>query len=140
MTTPKAAKLGRALVLPGATIGGEVGSFYTDFAIWNQDGTESRTLNGLVDTGASFTQVPAWILDEVGIVRRRTRRFSLADGTTRELPDGVVDLEIEGEKEPVVVIFSPDPEKAVLGSIALVSFGLAADAKHRRLIPGELTL
>lgn len=140
MTTPKAVKAEPWIILPGTTVGGEVGTFHVDFVIWNQDGTESRTLNGLVDTGASFTQVPAWILDEMGIVRRRTRKFSLADGSTRELPVGMVDLEIEGETEPVVVIFGPDPEKTLLGAIALESFGLAADAKHRRLIPGELTL
>ena len=140
MTTPKAVKAEPWIILPGTTVGGEVGTFHVDFVIWNRDGTESRTLNGLVDTGASFTQVPAWILDEMGIVRRRTRMFSLADGTTRELPVGVVDLEIGGETEPVAVIFGPDPEKTLLGAIALESFGLAADAKHRRLIPGELTL
>ena len=140
MSTSKHTKAEPWIILPGTTVGGEVGTFDADFIIWSRDGVQSRPLSGLVDTGASFTQVPAGILDELGIVRRRTRRFSLADGTTRDLPVGVVDLEIGGETEPVVVIFGPDPEKVLLGAIALESFGLAADAKSRRLIPGELTL
>ena len=55
------------IILPGTTVGGEVGTFYVDFVIWNQDKSRSRTLNGLVDTGASYTLVPASILEELGI-------------------------------------------------------------------------
>ena len=43
------------IILPGTTVGGEAGTFYVDFVIRNQDKTRSRTLNGLVDTGASHT-------------------------------------------------------------------------------------
>ena len=85
---------GEKLILPGTTVGGEVGTFYVDFTLWNRDRTLSRSLNGLVDTGASYTQVPASILDELGIERFESRVFSLADGSQREFSLGWVEMEL----------------------------------------------
>ena len=84
------------IILPGTTVGGEVGTFYVDFVIRNQDQSRSRTLNGLVDTGASHTLVPGSILEELDIERLRSRVFSLADGSRRELFVGWVEMELEG--------------------------------------------
>ncbi len=128
------------IILPGTTVGGEVGTFYVDFVIWNQGRTQSRTLNGLVDTGASYTLIPASILEELGIERIRSRLFSLADGSKRELSIGRANLELEGQSDDVHVIFGLDGKKVLLGAMALEAFALAADAKNRRLIPAELTL
>ena len=126
--------------LPGTTVGGAVGTFYADFILWNQDHTRSRTLNGLVDTGASYTLVPASILEELGIERFETRTFTLADGSRREMSIGLGDMELDGRGRTVYVLFGDEKGKVALGSMALSAFGLAADAKNRRLIPGELTL
>ena len=117
-----------------------MGSFYNDFTVWNRDRTQSRTLNGLVDTGASYTLIPAEILDEIGIERVQTRVFSLADGSKRELPLGWVEMELEGETGYVHVVFGPANGKVLLGAMALETFALATDAKYRCLIPAELTL
>lgn len=126
--------------LPGTTVGGAVGTFYADFTLWNQDHTRSRTLNGRVDTGVSYTLVPAAILEELGIARFETRTFSLADGSRREMSIGLVDLELDGRRRMVYVLFDDEKGQVVLGAMALSAFALAADAKNRRLIPGELTL
>ena len=128
------------LILPGTTVGGEVGTFYVDFTLWNRDMTDSLTLNGLVDTGASYTQVPASILEELGIERERSRVFTLADGSKQELFIGLVRMGLQGEDASVYVIFGDENGKILLGALALESFGLAADAKNKKLIPGELTL
>ena len=127
------------IILPGTTVGGEVGTFSVDFVIWNRNRTESRSLNGVVDTGASYTIVPASILDELGIERRRTRTFKLADGSRREMSLGWVEIELEGEIDYVHIVFGPDQDTILLGAMTLEVFALAADAKHRRLIPAELT-
>ena len=131
---------GEKLILPGTTVGGEVGTFYVDFTLWNRDRTRSRTLNGLVDTGASYTQVPASILDELGIERFESRVFSLADGSQREFSLGWVEMELQGRPGFVYVIFGDEGGKMLLGATALEAYGLAADAKNKKLIPGELTL
>ena len=128
------------IILPGTTVGGEVGTFYVDFVISNQDRSRSRTLNGLVDTGASYTLITASILEELGIERAESRVFSLADGSRQELSIGWADMELDGRSSPVSVVFGLDSRKILLGAMALESFALAADAKNRRLIPAELTL
>ena len=128
------------IILPGTTVRGEVGTFHADFVIWNQDKTRSRTLNGLVDTGASYTLVPASILEELGVERLRSRVFSLADGSRRELFMDWVEMELEGQTDQVSVVFGLDSGKILLGAMALETFALAADAQNRRLIPAELTL
>ena len=127
------------IILPGTTVGGKVGTFYVDFTIWNRDRTQSRTLNGLVDTGASYTLVPASILDELGIERDESEVFTLADGSTQELSIGWANMELEGRTRPVYVIFGAS-ETILLGAMALEAFALAADAKNHRLIRAQLTL
>ena len=127
------------LVLPGTTIGGEVGTFSVDFTLWSGDGTRSLDLNGLVDTGASYTLIPAALLDDLGVARRETLTFRLADGSTQEFDIGWADIELEGRTKPVYVVFGPD-NRILLGAMALEAFALAADAKNRRLVPADLTL
>jgi predicted aspartyl protease len=107
-TTARELLPGEKLILPGTTVGGEVGTFYVDFTLWNRDRTRSRTLNGLVDTGASYTQVPASILDELGIERFESRVFSLADGSQREFSLGWVEMELQGRPGFVYVIFGDE--------------------------------
>ena len=117
-----------------------MGTFYVDFIVWNRDKTESRTLNGLVDTGSTYTLIPEVILEEMGIEKMRSLRFNLADGSRTELPIGRAEIELEGQVELVPVVFGPDPERILLGAVALELFVLAADAAHQRLIPADLTL
>ena len=127
------------LVLPGTTIGGEVGTFYVDFTLWSGDGSRSLELNGLVDTGASYTLIPASALTELGIEPEKIRSFQLANGNTQDFPVGRANIELENNTENVHVVFGPD-NRILLGAMALEAFALAADAKNRRLVPADLTL
>ena len=127
------------LILPGSTVGGDVGTFYADFTLWNPDQTRSRTLNGLVDTGASYTLIPASILTELGIAPEKTKQFQLANGTTQDFPVGWARIELDGQQENVHIVFGPE-NRVLLGAMALEAFALAADAANRRLIPADLTL
>lgn len=119
-----------------------MGTFSVDFTIWNRERTQSHTLSGLVDTSKFHTLVPEAILDLLGVDREDTSTFILPDGSERDLSTGAVYMELEGKDSiiPVPVIFWTDPAEAALGRMALITFGLAADAKNRRLIPAELTL
>ncbi len=128
------------IILPGTTIGGEVGTFRVDFTIRNRNTGQSRELNGLVDTGASYTIIPAGILDELGIEHDETELFSLADGSVQELDIGWADMVLEGRTRSVYVVFGTSSEKILLGAMALEAFALAADAKNHRLIRAELTI
>ncbi len=140
--TPKQKTSEPQIILPGTTVGGEVGTFSVDFVIRNQARTESRSLNGVVDTDKFHTLIPEAILDELEVEREDTGEFTLPDRSERHLSTGAVYMEIEGEDSmiPVPVIFWTDPADVVLGRMALIIFALAADAKHRRLISADLTL
>ena len=129
------------IILPGTTIGGEVGTFRADFVIRNRaDTMRSEALSGVVDTGASYTVVPATTLDELGIERERSINFTLADGSQRRMDIGWVQMDLEGQSGHVYVVFGQDNSPILLGAMALETFALAADAKNRRLIPAQATL
>ena len=128
------------IILPGTTIGGDVGTFSVDFIIRNRNDGRERSLNGVVDTGASFTVIPEHISDDLGVPRDEVELFSLADGSIQELALGRAEMELEGRTRDVYVVFGASREKILLGAMALEAFALAADAKNRRLIRGELTL
>ena len=128
------------MVLPATVVGGDLGIFYADFTLWNPEMTDSRTLTALVDTGASYVQVPASILEELGIRQVRTRRFTLADGSRRELPMGLTPIELEEDIASVYVIFGDEGSSILLGALALETFALAVDAKRRVFIPADLPL
>ena len=129
----------RWIILPGTTVGGKVGTFNVDFTIWNLDKTHSSTMNGLVDTGASYTLIPAGVLGELGVEQEETEEFRLADGSVRELAIGRAEMELEGRTRTIYVVFGAS-DTVLLGAMALEAFALAADAKNHRLIRAELTL
>jgi len=128
------------IILPGTTIGGQVGTFRVDFTVRNRVDGRERTLNGLVDTGASYTVIPEHILDELGIPRDEVELFSLADGSVQELAIGRAEMQLDARSRDVCVVFGTSREKILLGAMALEAFALAADANNRRLIRAELTL
>ena len=128
------------IILPGTTVGSEVGIFSVDFSIRHKNGTQPRFLNGVVDTGSSFVIIPEQILNEMGVAKDEEALFRLADGSVREMFLGETLLDWQGRTKTVQVVFGPDLRKVLLGAMALEAFGLAADAKNHRLIPAELTL
>ena len=129
------------MILPGTTVGGEVGTFQTDFIIRNRtDAALEITLNGLVDTGASYTVIPAGMLDGLGVKRDETLTFEFADGSTHDLDVGIVEMELQQRVKLVYVVFGDEASPILLGAMALESFALAADAKNRTLIPAQLTI
>ena len=133
-------KVGEPMVLPATVVGGELGIFYTDFVLWNPEKTASRTLTALVDTVASYVQVPASILDELGIRRERMSRFRLADGSIREMSMGLTPIELEDDIASVYVVFGDEGCSILLGALAMETFALAVDAKRRVFIPADLPL
>ena len=115
-----------------------MGTFFVDFTLWNWQMEQSRTLNGLVDTGATYPQVPASILDELSIERTDSVRFRLADGTRVDRGLGRVVIDLQSVARPVSVVFGPEGSSILLGALALEECGLAADVRNRRLVPADL--
>ena len=126
-------------ILPGTTVGGELGIFRVDFTLRNPHNGQSRALNGLVDTGASYTIIPAAVLEELGVAPLRSVRVRYADGSFAELGLGEAQMELEGRTRTVQVLFGTSADTFLLGAMALAAFALAADATNRRLIPAQVT-
>ena len=105
------------------------------FTLYCPDRSLSRPLIGVVDTGASFTVIPAHILDEMVITRAERETFTLADGSLHNLDIGYARVELQGYTEVVRVVFGSDPHKILIGFTTLLDLRLAVDPVHRRLLP-----
>ena len=141
MTTPTKSETDRPwLILPGTTIGGQVGIFSKPLTVYNPDRTELRDLDGVVDTGAIHSIVPARILEALDIPIYESQPYRLADGSIVQLPIGFSPVGLEGRVLVVPLLFGADPRQVLIGATTLEIFGYAADPRHQRLIPATLTL
>ena len=127
-------------ILPGSAIGGQVGIFNAPFTVYSPDLTRSRSLAGVVDTGALHTIVPSPILEALDIPVYTRRQYELADGSVVNMPLGSAQIELQGEIIAVPVLFGIDPRNILIGATTLEIFGWAADVKSQRFIPATLPL
>jgi aspartyl protease family protein len=93
-----------------------------------------------VDTGATLSWVPRWILERLGSPVFSRLPFERADGRSLERDVTTVLLTIDRRKAPVPVAFGEPGEAAVLGATALESLGLLVDPVAPKLIPRNLRL
>lgn len=93
-----------------------------------------EALEALVDTGATYTTVPATVLRRLGVTPHRQETFLLADGRRVARPLGRAWVRINGRDEATVVVFG-DEGAVLLGAYTLEGLGLAADPVNRRLVP-----
>jgi clan AA aspartic protease len=94
-----------------------------------QNGTYEAVF--LVDTGATDSMAPASELSRVGIQPVGTTTYELADGSLREYPFGLAQIEFMGEITAGRVIFGPENIEPILGITALESVGITVDPTTR---------
>ena len=133
-------KAERWVILPGTTIGGNVGVFDVECTVGSADDDSFARLIGVVDTGALYTVIPERVLDGLGIARDESEIFTLADGSNVEVDIGLALIWIEDRSRAVHVAFGSDPELVLIGAMTLERFGVAADPVHRRLVPARITM
>ena len=106
------------------------------------DTTRSRfeTVEAWVDTGASYTLVPAIILDHLGYTPTHRRPFRLANGSVVEIGLCQVPLRIGEETSIVSCVFGDNDSEALFGATALEEFGLGVDPVNHTLVPIVLNL
>lgn len=98
------------------------------------------TVEGIVDTGATLSLVPAETLDRLGVRRIERIQLDLADGTLLERDLGHVMIRIGKRSAPASVVFGEAGDATLLGVTALEQLGLTVDPVHRRLIPTSYKL
>lgn len=112
-----------------------MGVFHWPIRLESMDGARSLELDAMVDTGASYTIVPASALRELGVAPMDTIGLVLADGRSVEYEIGEARATIDGRSIPTLVVFGDDDARALLGAYTLEGLRLAVDPTHRRLIP-----
>lgn len=113
-----------------------MGTFSVTVTIVNPlDPTRHTTLECLVDSGASYSIIPATALEQLGIQRLREDVFTVATGERRRWRLGDVELRTDGRSGWSMAVFVPEDTPPVLGAHGLEALGLGIDSVNRRLIP-----
>lgn len=99
------------------------------------DPRQQLELEGLVDIGALFTQVPADVAARAGIAPSGMRAVHYADGTKDLVPVAKADIAINGTETATMVLLGKPNSLILIGAAALETLGLMVDPVHKRLIP-----
>lgn len=113
-----------------------MGSFRVPLQISNPNNGHTETVNALVDTGATFSMIPASMLKRMGVQPIARAPFVIASREVIEYETGEAALAAEGRRRTCPVIFGPE-NHYVMGATALEFMLLAVDPKNERLVPGE---
>jgi len=115
-----------------------MGTFSVKFALKNPLRPDQQLeLEGLVDTGALFTQIPANLVAQIGLVASGVRAVHYADGTKDVVPVADAKIAIHGVETSNMVLCGKPNSLVLLGATTLETLGLGVDPIHKRLIPIE---
>ena len=111
-----------------------MGIFSVPVSVGNRDTAERETVDALVDTGSTFSMMPASLLNRLGIRPTESRRLRRANARVAEYPTGMARFEIDGRDGEARVIFGPD-NIYLLGATTLEELSFIVDPINRELIP-----
>ena len=118
-----------------------VGTFTVKVTVRNPlNPSRSATVESLVDTGAAYSQVPAHVLESLGITPFDERPAILADGRRTFCRVGRADFLHDGRQTPALVVFGEDEAPALLGAMTLEGLGLGVDPVGKRLMPVDIPM
>ena len=112
-----------------------MGTFHITLAVGDPQGESCVPVEALVDTGATYTMLPASMLQNLGVVPHDRAEFELADGNVAEMDIGRTWVRIDGRSEIVPIIFGEEGTTALLGAVTLEIFRLGVDLVWQELIP-----
>ncbi len=95
----------------------------------------TETVIALVDTGATFSMIPASILGRLGVEADDTVLFRIATAEIVEYPVGEASFSAEGRRRRTSpVIFGPE-NHYIMGAMAMESLLLTVDPINECLVP-----
>jgi len=116
-----------------------MGTFHVKFTIRNPSTPErALQLEGLVDTGAHFTQVPQPLLYQIGVRPFGTRQVQYASGPVTSRPVALAEIVIQDNLTPAVILCGGPSDLVLVGATTLENLGLGVDPIHKTLIPSIL--
>ena len=111
-----------------------MGVFNVSIEVGDLGSTRFETIEAMVDTGASYSILPASFLHGLGIAPYRTLPLTLADGSVREYELGHAMVRINGDAAPTIVVFgAEDMRVPLLGAHALEGLALKVNPLDGRL-------
>ncbi|HLG10127.1 MAG TPA: retroviral-like aspartic protease family protein [Dehalococcoidia bacterium] len=111
-----------------------MGTFNIEFEVGDQQRQRFEPIEALVDTGSTYTVLPASMLRRLGVQPHRRSTFELADGTRRDWEMGRTWVRIDGQEEMTLVVFGEEDVQPLLGAVTLEEFLLAPDPIRQRLV------
>ena len=99
-----------------------------------------RTLEFLVDSGATYSLLPIDVWQAIGLAPKRSVTFALADGskTDRQVSECHIALDV-GDGHSPMILGEPGDE-ALLGVVTLENLGLVFNPFTRTLHPMRLLM
>jgi clan AA aspartic protease len=112
-----------------------MGLFKQPVIISSIDGSRSQEVEAWVDTGSTYTWLPASVLGSLGFEPTEQREFILANGERQRRPVAQARISIGGPAFFTYCAFAGEGEELLLGAVALEEAGLAVDPVNKRLVP-----
>lgn len=113
-----------------------VGTFSVKVTLSHPERRASQlTLDLLVDTGATWSLIPADAARSLGVEPLETRQVETADGRRVGSPLAEVRFTIDGRSLTTPCLIGAAAVPALLGAVTLEAFGLAADPIRKTLVP-----
>ncbi len=112
-----------------------MGTFSCPIEVIAADGSRSETVDALVDTGSTYTCLPATLLNRLGVVPRRRIQSELADGSIVDDAIGEARIRLEGIEMTTIVVFVGEGAPTLLGAYTLEGALLVVDPVRQRLAP-----
>ena len=112
-----------------------MGTVKVNLEVGDPQGRNFQEIELTVDTGSTFTALPATLLRDLGVSVDQTVLSDLADGSTIPADIGWTMVRLAGKTFPTNVIFAGANEPSLLGVVTLEQALLAVDPVHQRLVP-----
>ena len=112
-----------------------MGTFRVQIEIGDATGERWETVEALVDTGATYTTVPAALLQRLAVTPHVRDTFVLADGRRVEHDIGQSWIRVGGRAVVTLLVFAGPDTAPRLGAYALEGLRFAPDPIGRRLVP-----
>ena len=114
----------------------DMGTFRTTIELENPvaPGPRAALHNVLVDTGAELSWIPAPVLEDLGITRKKVWHFRQADGTALARSTGYAIVHVAGTETNDEVVFGEPGDLVLLGARSLEGLNLRVEPVTKRLV------
>ena len=113
-----------------------MGTFTLNIQVGDEQGQTFEEAEALVDSGATFTVIPASTLRRLGVEPRRRAPFRLANDRVEQRDVGVAVVRFDGHESITSVVFGEEGT-VLLGALTMEDMLLAIDLINKRLVPVE---